>query len=103
VFGADAGEFNPFRERPPRISPAGLSFGGGMHVCLGMNLVAGTILRPGQEPDPDNHQFGTITLIIAELLQRGMQPHPQRRPEKIEASERDVWKVYPVVFAGAGA
>jgi hypothetical protein len=102
VFGPDAGEFNPFRERPPRVSPAGLSFGGGMHVCLGMNLVAGTILRPGQAPDPDNHQFGTITLIIAELLRRGMRPHPQRRPEKIEASERDVWKVYPVMFSGAG-
>jgi len=99
VFGEDASAFNPFRDCPPRVSPAGLSFGGGMHVCLGMNLVTGTMLKAGQAMDPDNHQFGTITLIIAELLGRGMQPHPVKRPEKIEASARDVWKAYPVVFA----
>jgi cytochrome P450 len=103
VFGEDAAQFNPFRERPARINPAGLSFGGGMHVCLGLNLVAGTLLKPGQEFDPDNHQFGTITLIIAELLRRGMQPHPEKKPEKIAASERDAWQSYPVLFTGRGA
>ena len=101
IFGPDAGSFNPDRERQHRISPAGLSFGGGMHVCLGMNLVAGTILKSDADYDPDNHQFGTITLIIKELLARGMQPHPERQPEKIAASERDVWAVYPVRIAGA--
>ena len=100
VFGEDAGSFNPLRERMNKISPAGLSFGGGMHVCLGMNLVAGTILKSDDEYDPENHQFGTITLIIKELLARGMQPHPERKPEKIAASERDVWATYPVVMTG---
>ena len=99
VFGADAARFNPFRECPPRVSPAGLSFGGGMHVCLGMNLVTGTMLKSSQDFNPENHQFGTIALIIGELLRRGMQPNLEKRPEKIENSERDVWKVYPVVFA----
>ena len=70
-----------------------------MHVCLGMNLVAGTILKPGQAIDPDNHQFGTIALILAELLGRGAQPDPQRPAEKVAASERDVWASYPIVFA----
>ena len=99
VFGDDAGAFNPFRERPPRISPAGLSFGGGMHVCLGMNLVAGTALKPGEQPNPDNHQYGTIALILAELLGRGARPNPDKPAEKIAASERDVWANYPIVFA----
>lgn len=99
VFGDDAGAFNPFRERPPRISPAGLSFGGGMHVCLGMNLVAGTVLKPGEQPNPDNHQYGTIALILAELLGRGARPNPDKPAEKIAASERDVWANYPVIFA----
>lgn len=99
VFGDDAAEFNPFRDRPSRVSAAGLSFGGGMHVCLGMNLVTGTMLKPDQAPDPDNHQFGTITLIIADLLGRGMRPHPKKIAEKIEASERDVWRVFPVIFS----
>ena len=43
VFGEDATKFNPVRTIQGRISPAGMSFGGGMHVCLGMNLVAGTV------------------------------------------------------------
>ena len=98
VFGEDAAEFNPLRSVQGRISPAGLSFGGGMHVCLGMNLVAGTVLRDGESPQPDNHQFGTITLIIKELIERGMRPNPDKAPQKIEASERDVWAIYPVLF-----
>ena len=98
VFGEDAAEFNPLRSVQGRISPAGMSFGGGMHVCLGMNLVAGTVLRDGESPKPDNHQFGTITLIIKELIERGMRPNPDQAPKKIEASERDVWAIYPVLF-----
>ena len=98
VFGEDAAEFNPLRSVQGRISPAGMSFGGGMHVCLGMNLVAGTVLRDGESPKPDDHQFGTITLIIKELIERGMRPNPDQAPKKIEASERDVWAIYPVLF-----
>ena len=98
VFGSDADQFNPMRERRRRLSPAGMSFGGGMHACLGMNLVAGTVLVNDEDYDRENHQFGTITLILKELLTRGMRPHPQELPEKIEASERDVWKIYPVRF-----
>jgi cytochrome P450 len=98
VFGEDAGEFNPLRSIQGRISPAGMSFGGGMHVCLGMNLVAGTVLRDGESPNPDNHQFGTVTLIMRELIERGMRPNPDKPPQKIEASERDVWAIYPVLF-----
>lgn len=98
VFGDDATEFNPQRSIQGRISPAGMSFGGGMHVCLGMNLVAGTVLRDGEAPNPENHQFGTVTLIIKELIERGMLPNPDQLPQKIEASERDVWATYPVLF-----
>ena len=98
VFGEDAAEFNPLRSIQGRISPAGMSFGGGMHVCLGMNLVAGTVLRDGEAPNPDNHQYGTITLIMKELIERGMHPNPDKPPKKIEASERDVWAIYPVLF-----
>ena len=48
-----------------------------MHVCLGMNLVAGTVLKPGEQPNPENHQYGTIALILAELLGRGARPNPE--------------------------
>ena len=98
IFGDDAAQFNPLRNIQGRVSPAGMSFGGGMHVCLGMNLVAGTVLRDGEAPNPDNHQFGTITLIIKKLIERGMRPNPEQPPTKIAASERDVWATYPVLF-----
>ena len=98
IFGDDAAQFNPLRSIQGRVSPAGMSFGGGMHVCLGMNLVAGTVLRDGEAPNPDNHQFGTITLIIKKLVERGMRPNPGQPPTKIAASERDVWATYPVLF-----
>ena len=98
VFGEDAADFNPLRSIEGRVSRAGMSFGGGMHVCLGMNLVAGTMQREGEAPNPDNHQFGTITLIIKELIERGMRPNPDSPPTKIEASERAVWATYPVLF-----
>jgi hypothetical protein len=37
-------------------------------------------------------------LIIKELIERGMLPNPDQPPQKIEASERDVWATYPVLF-----
>ena len=98
IFGPDAALFNPFRNRVSRVSPTGLSFGGGMHVCIGMNLVAGKILKKGEMVDPDNHLFGTIVMILRELLLRGMTPDPNKKAEKIENSERDIWRVFPVVF-----
>ena len=98
IFGPDAARFNPFRDRVSRVSPAGLSFGGGMHVCIGMNLVAGKILKEGETADSDNHQFGTIVLILKELLLRGMAPDPHLKAKKIENSERDLWRVFPVLF-----
>ena len=71
-----------------------------MHVCLGMNLVAGTMLRAGQEKDPENYQYGTIALVLNELLKRGMTPDPERPPQKDAQSARDIWTTYPVVFPG---
>ena len=58
VFGSDANVFNPLRARPPGRNPSGLSFGLGMHVCIGLNLVAGTIVRDEQALDETTHQYG---------------------------------------------
>ena len=41
VFGDDAGDFNPLRETAEGIHPWGLSFGMGMHACIGQDLAAG--------------------------------------------------------------
>ena len=98
IFGADAAEYNPYRDRVARISPAGLSFGGGIHVCLGMNLVAGTVLKTDAGYDAENHQYGTITLILREMLRRGASPDPDQPPRKQANTLRDVWEIYPLQF-----
>ncbi|MFT4824496.1 MAG: cytochrome P450 [Cryomorphaceae bacterium] len=99
IFGADAAQYNPFRDRVAKINPAGLSFGGGIHVCLGMNLVAGTLLKKDADYDPQNHQYGTITLIIKEMLRRGASFDPDQPPTKQANTLRDVWEIYPLQFS----
>lgn len=98
IFGADADEFNVHRECPDKISRTGVTFGGGMHVCLGQNLVAGTVVKPGAHIDENNHQFGTIVMFINELLKSGIEQHPERAPEKDAYSSRDLYTSYPVRF-----
>ncbi|MEZ7818431.1 MAG: cytochrome P450 [Pseudomonadales bacterium] len=98
IYGADAEEFNPARECPARLLPTGLTFSGGPHVCLGMNLVAGTMLKKGQECDPEKYQYGTIALIAQELLRRGIEFDPSKPPVRDMSNTRDMWDTFPVVF-----
>ena len=99
VFGEDADEFNPHRELPKGVSPYGLSFGTGMHACLGLNLAAG-VLPKGEGVGPD-HQFGTVALIVHALLNEGAIPKPGTNPRKDSTTTRDLWGYLPVLL-GAG-
>jgi cytochrome P450 len=96
VFGADAAEFNPFRELEGSTAAYGLSFGLGMHACIGRNLAAGVIPRAGAMPE--DHQVGTITLIAQSLLAHGVRPDPLHAPEMDTKTERPNWGVYPVLI-----
>jgi hypothetical protein len=97
AFGADAGEFNPRRMLPKGIAPYGLSFGMGMHACLGLNLAAGTL--PREDTDAAHHHYGTVTLIIRELLQHGLRGDPDGAPAKDTTTERDIWATYPTLLS----
>ncbi|MEC8974720.1 MAG: cytochrome P450, partial [Actinomycetota bacterium] len=46
LFGEDAEKFNPDRELPDGVSPWGLSFGQGMHACIGQDLAVGLAFSP---------------------------------------------------------
>ena len=48
VFGDDAGEFDPHRTLPDGVPPYGLSFGSGMHACIGQDLAAGLVRADGR-------------------------------------------------------
>ena len=96
TFGPDAAEFNPHRETPAGVYPYGLSFGYGMHACLGRNLAAG--VEPKADTDPATHQYGTVTLICQALLRAGARPDPANPPQMDETTARPNWGVYPVIF-----
>ena len=96
VFGADAAAFNPDRAIPAGRFPFGHSFGSGMHSCLGRDLDAGVVPRPGT--DPATHQFGTVALFVGRLLGEGARLDPSDPPTQANYTARPNWGRYPVIF-----
>jgi hypothetical protein len=94
VFGADAASFNPYRVVD--TTPYGLSFGLGMHACIGRTLAAGSIAKA--DTDLQSHQYGTITLIARALLLHGARPDRDQPPEMDKKTERPNWGYYPLRF-----
>lgn len=96
VFGSDAREHNPERELPKGVQPYGLSFGRGMHACIGINLAAGAL--PKEDTDPNTHQYGIIALTARQLLDYNAQPDPEH-PGVVDTSTiRNNWASYPLLF-----
>lgn len=96
VFGADAGEYNPHRTIPVGHLPFGLTFGSGVHACLGRDLDGGVL--PRGDVDPANHQYGIITLFARRLLGEGARLDPADPPVRADYTERANWGRYPLVF-----
>jgi len=95
VFGDDADEFNPRRELPDGVAPYGLSFGSGMHACIGQDLAAGLISHDGVA---DGHLFGLVPEAVQILFDRGARPAPDDPPEMDESTTRPYFGRYPVIF-----
>ena len=105
AFGGNAARFDPHREIPSGLASYGLSFGLGMHACLGLNLAAGVLPKSGAheiESQTQERHLGTITLIAKALLDHGARPDPKDPPLKDDSTARDLWAVYPVRFGVAG-
>jgi len=96
AFGADADAFDPHRELMPGIAPWGLSFGLGMHACIGQDLAAG--LDPMGRPIDADHLYGLVPIAIRALLDAGGRPDPTDPPAMDPHSTRGYWGRYPVVF-----
>ena len=92
IFGDDADIYNPHRELPKGQLAYGLSFGRGMHACLGLNLAAGVLPQEGQKVE----HMGTVALISQQLFKAGIKPDPEKIAEKDTRTERDLWGYYPV-------
>lgn len=94
VFGADAAEFNPYREIPQGVGPFGLSFGAGMHVCIGQDLAAGVL---GGD-DESTHLFGLVTIAVQKLFDADVRFDPENPPVPDTTTKRPYWASLPVLL-----
>lgn len=99
IFGADAEQFNPDRKVQSGVAETGLTFGIGMHSCLGKNLAAGRLPTPGKAVDQDDHQYGTVSWITHALLKAGIERNPNQAPELDQTIARETWLKYPAILA----
>lgn len=98
VFGPDADEFHPFRPLPEGVAPWGLSFGHGLHACLGQELAGGV------EPAADaleHHLLGSVAVMAGIALAAGAHRDPDDPPVRDESTTRVVFGRYAVRF-GSG-
>jgi cytochrome P450 len=96
AFGEDAEVFNPYRTVAAGNEPFGLTFGTGVHTCLGRDLDGGIV--PKGAVDPAQHQYGIIALLCKALLDAGATPDPLHPASTATHTARPNWGSYPVLF-----
>jgi cytochrome P450 len=97
IFGSDAEAFNPDRTTPVGVQPFGLTFGIGVHTCLGRDIDGGLVARA--ESDPATHQYGVVTQLVRALLDAGARPIADDPPRADPKTSRPNWGYYPVGFS----
>ncbi len=95
-FGDDADDFNPMRGVPEGAHPWGLSFGMGMHACIGQDLAAGVVLDP--DSGLGSHLFGVTPVAVQTMFDHGCVPDPDDPPEMDPSTTRPYFGRYPVIF-----
>lgn len=97
IFGGDADCFDPYREIPAEFAPWGLSFGHGVHACLGQELAGGTAEAPDAGDEVIN-LLGAVTVMSGALLRAGARPDPNHPAQLDDTTTRRVFARYPVLF-----
>lgn len=96
VFGPRGHDFDPSRHLADDVPPWGLSFGHGIHACLGMELAAGVPAH--QLGGLEHHLLGAVVVMSGVLLADGARPDPHD-PAVIDTSTtRTVFSRYPVLL-----
>jgi cytochrome P450 len=99
IFGDDAAEFNPFRKIAHGVTETGITFGIGIHTCLGKNLAAGVLPKAGESVEPERRQLGTVTWVAHGLLKCGATKDPARSGHIDPTIARETWAEYPILFS----
>lgn len=97
LFGADAEAFNPHRALARRTPLHGLSFGGGAHSCLGKMLAVGVHITDDNK-DAEETEFGTIAMVLKELLKNGIDRDPGHPAEIDESTTRRHFRTLPFLL-----
>jgi cytochrome P450 len=107
VFGKDAAEFNPDRAVSSAARRFGLSFGGGIHTCIGRTLALGIVEdSPAEAPhgtDPGSGLYGTVPHLVHRLLGLGVYFDPARPAIRDQTTNRRKWLSMPLVLERAAA
>ncbi len=93
-FGPDPYGFNPYRAAPHGAQAWGLTFGGGVHMCIGRPLVTGMFNRT----DDLTGTEGTMIKILRVLYELGVELDPASPPQKMAVSYHDAYGVFPVIL-----
>jgi hypothetical protein len=94
VFGDDADRFDPDRPLPSGVGRWGLSFGLGMHACIGQELAAGSDACGAD----DERLYGLVPVAVQAVLQAGGRPDPDDPARLDPTSARGYWATYPVLL-----
>jgi cytochrome P450 len=97
VFGADGRYFNPRREVPNGMPDWGMTFGLGVHSCIGKNLVTGMM----NKVDAKYGTHGTAVRLLLALYDLGAELDPENPPTHPSGTFHDTWESVPVVLTKA--
>ena len=56
-------------------------------------------IRDRPDTDPNNHHYGTVTMILRELISRSAIPDPKDTPKMDDKTKRPNWGYYPIIFS----
>jgi cytochrome P450 len=92
VFGSTADRFDPHREAAIGRR-YGLSFGGGIHMCIGLELTVGS-----QSGPEDERTTGTMVRVLRELYEAGLELDPDDPPRLRAGTAQHKYASFPVLF-----
>ena len=80
--------------------PWGISFGGGVHMCIGRRMVTGgDWFAKSATARPDTEQTGTLVALLLALYQAGIEPDPDESAVRQDRTHFDEHARYPARFS----